>query len=350
MNEPFDVSVIVSTYNRCEMLTTALESLLAQETNGTRYELIVVDNNSTDRTREAVESFIAQGHRHVRYIFEGRQGLSCGWNTGIRHARSPIIALTDDDMTVAPDYVAAVKRAFDEHPEADYVCGKVLPHWKREPPAWLEGTHWGPLAIQDHGDEPFYTNEARRLCLINKSFRRDVFERVGYFKPELGRIKDQLGSSEDHELQSRIWQSGGQGLYIPSIVSFAEVQEERMTKEYHRRWHTGHGYYFALMRLKDIDIGDVRLFDVPAHLYRQALKDLFGWCKQTLRRNEELAFGHANELRFFYGFFRQRRQDFKKSSTRGTVREIALFAQTLVASKLHRRKVEENPLSACDKD
>src|SRR5436305_8400951 len=141
MNEPFDVSVIISTYNRCEMLPAALESILAQETAGTRYELIVVDNNSTDKTREVVESFIARGHANLRYVFEGKQGLSHARNAGIAAARAPIIAFTDDDVRAASDWVASIKRVFDEHPEVDFVGGKVLPRWEAEPPSWLTPDH-----------------------------------------------------------------------------------------------------------------------------------------------------------------------------------------------------------------
>src|ERR1043165_5266525 len=101
MSEPLDISVIISTYNRSDMLPGALESVLAQEAGDVRYELIVVDNNSTDKTREVVESFIARGHENVRYIFEGKQGLSHARNAGIAAARSPLIVFTDDDVRAA---------------------------------------------------------------------------------------------------------------------------------------------------------------------------------------------------------------------------------------------------------
>lgn len=324
------------------MLPVALESLLAQDTDGVRYEIVVVDNNSTDRTREVIESFIAQGHSHLRYFFEGRQGLSYGWNTGINHARAPILAFTDDDMCVARDYVASIKRAFDEHPEVEFIGGKVLPHWKSEPPRWLTQRHWAPLALQDHGETPYYTNAAKQVCLLSKALRREVFERVGLFKHELGRIKDAIGSAEDHDLQLRVWQAGGQGMYAPTVITFAEVQEERLTKKYHRRWHTGHGHFYALMRVAEFEQGEMRLFDVPARLYKQAMKESIGWLKQTLRANEEVAFEHETEVRFFRGFFRQRRKQFKATKTRSTAREMALFLQSLVSSKLSRKARRES--------
>jgi len=112
----WDVSVVMSSYNRADVLPGALASLLQQQAPGVRYEIVVVDNDSTDSTRAVVESFIARGGQDLRYLFEPRQGVAYGRNTGIRASRAPIIACTDDDVTVAPDWIATVKRTPDEDP------------------------------------------------------------------------------------------------------------------------------------------------------------------------------------------------------------------------------------------
>jgi glycosyltransferase involved in cell wall biosynthesis len=339
MGKRLDISVIISTYNRCDMLPGALESVLAQQAEGVNYEVIIVDNNSSDKTREVVESFVARGETNVRYVFEGKQGLSHARNAGVSNAQAPIIAFTDDDVRAARNWVVAIKRAFDEHPEVDFVGGKVLPQWVSAPPSWLTSTHWAPLALADYGEESIYVGAENPICLVgaNVAFRREVFEQIGLFKPDLQRVKDGVGSLEDHEFLIRIWSTGRRGMYVPGIVMSAEVQDERMTKEYHRRWHTGHGHFYALMRAEDMEQGDTRLFDVPAHLYRQALKNTTGWLKQSLRANDELAFEHETGLRFFFGFFRQRRKDLHATGSRNTAHEIARFLQSLIVSKLHRK-------------
>jgi glucosyl-dolichyl phosphate glucuronosyltransferase len=173
---PPDVSVVVSTYNRSSILLPALQSIVGQEAGGVGYELIVVDNNSTDGTRELVEEFIAGcGFPHVRYVFEGRQGLSHGRNAGIAAARAPIVAFTDDDVRVPPDWVASIAAAFRAWPEAGYVGGKVLPLWEAEPPAWLRSRQqWAPLALTDCGPEPFGIGIGKPVCMVgaNLAFRR----------------------------------------------------------------------------------------------------------------------------------------------------------------------------------
>src|ERR1044071_7412174 len=119
MAKEFEITVIISTYNRSDMLAGAIESVLEQDSEGVRYEVIVVDNNSTDKTREVVEGYIERGQENLRYVFEAKQGVSYARNTGIGEARAEIIAFADDDVRVTKDWVARIKRAFDLHPEID---------------------------------------------------------------------------------------------------------------------------------------------------------------------------------------------------------------------------------------
>src|SRR5688572_314955 len=95
-----DISAVITTYNRSSSLAAALNALLSQNAGGVRYEIVVVDNNSTDDTRATVEGLIAKGHTNVRYVFESKQGITHGRNAGIAAARGRIIAFTDDDVVV----------------------------------------------------------------------------------------------------------------------------------------------------------------------------------------------------------------------------------------------------------
>src|SRR5256885_3014027 len=123
------ITVVIAAYNRSEMLKATLNSVLNQESNNISYEVIVVDNNSTDNTKQVVENLIVEGHQNLRYLFEPRQGCSHARNTGVAAACSEIIAFADDDVRVTKDWIANIKRAFDSHPEIDCVGGKVLPRW-----------------------------------------------------------------------------------------------------------------------------------------------------------------------------------------------------------------------------
>lgn len=301
------------TYNRGELLENAIRSVLdQQEATTPPFEMIVVDNNSSDRTREIIERIAAVDHR-VRYLFESKQGLSHARNAGIREARAPLIAFTDDDVRAEPYWLAAIVGAFDEHPEADVVGGRVLPIWPAAPPAWLTPAHWAPLALVDYGNVPVAVTSANPICLVgaNLAFRRWVFDAVGVFAADVQRVADGIGSLEDHEFLLRLLSIGRQGVYDPRIVLHAEIQPNRLERAYHRRWHTGHGHFHALLRSAELEQTSVgTLFGVPAHLYRQALGDLVRWVRATAFGEPARAFHHETRLRFFAGFFQTRRREF----------------------------------------
>src|SRR3982751_1539278 len=240
-----EISVVLSTYNRGPLLERALRSVLAQQQPAApAFELIVVDNNSTDGTRAIVERVAAEDAR-VRYVFEARQGLSHARNAGIVQARGAFVAFTDDDVRAEADGLSAIVRAFEEHPAADVVGGRVLPMWPSPPPAWLTRDHWGPLALVDHGEHPIAITSGHSIGVVgaNMAFRRGVFDAVGVFATDFQRVKDGIGSLEDHEFLLRVYRSGRQGVYDPRIVVHAEVQPNRLDPGYHRRWHRGHGHF-----------------------------------------------------------------------------------------------------------
>jgi len=338
-----DVSVVIPTYNRCDMLPRALEGLLGQDAGNVRYEVIVVDNNSIDRTRELVTTLIEGGETRLRYVFEGKQGVAYARNAGIAVARAPIIASTDDDVRVAPTWIAEIKRALDEHPEVASVAGRILPRWPCEPPVWLTRKHWvGPLALQEYGPVPFYVNADRPLSLAgaNLALRRSVFERLGGFAPALS----EGGDHSDMEILIRLYRSDLQSLYVPSILVTADVQPERLRKLYHRRWFFRAGRAQALMRFLEIFDRDGRLieervatetlFGMPAFIYRRLLTESGGWLGALVRRQESVAFTHENRLRYLVGYITRRYELTKGERSRWWVAEVWIFAASVLKRKI----------------
>jgi len=313
-----DLSVVICTYNRSGLLVRALESLEFQEPPDLAYEVLVVDNNSSDETRIVAQRFVAKHPQGFRYIFEPKQGLSYARNAGIAEARAENIAFTDDDVRVNRDWVSRIKAGFAAEPGADFLGGKVLPDWDGAPPAWLTRAHWAPLALVDYGDEPFYVDASRPVSLIgaNCAFRKRAFEQVGGFRADFQRVKNGVGSLEDHELLLRLWQAGRKGIYLPDVTVTAEVQPERLQKKYHREWHTGHGRFHAILRSELLERSKRgKLFGVPAHLYRQALTDAARWTRSQLLGQQNEAFGHEVRMRFFAGFAGSRWREFLHSGS-----------------------------------
>jgi cellulose synthase/poly-beta-1,6-N-acetylglucosamine synthase-like glycosyltransferase len=345
-----DVSVVISTYNRCASLRTALDALVAQ-TGTVPHEIIVVDNNSTDRTASLVHEYVSACPGLVRYVFEKSQGLPYARNAGIIAAEAPLIAFTDDDVCVAADWVESIKRAFDAHPEVDVLGGRVLPRWNQAPPPWFSKKLLAPLALQDKGDVPMRVDAANAApCLIgaNFAFRRAVFDRVGLFDPAYIR-------GEDREIQLRVWRAGGLGLYVPAIMTWVDVPAERLTKTYFRQWHANTGAWGSRMRLLDLIGRDgaivpernaqaPHLFGAPAFLYRQLLQHLRRWTAAALRRDQPEAFYEECRFRYIAAYLRERYREFTRSRRPQRALEMARFVQTLGRRAGLRSAVRRVPL------
>lgn len=330
-----DLTVLVCTYNRADDLSELLESVLAQPTDGRfEYEVFVVDNNSSDRTRAAVEALIARGSPRLRYQFEGRQGKSFALNTGLASARGEIVAIIDDDQLMPPGYLIEMMAAFRGQPEVAFIGGKVLPIWEEEPPSWLTPQHWGPIGMADYGDEPIKVNEHRAICLLTCAFRIADLRSVGGFRLELGVTgSDAIGGIEDAEIQERLWRSGRPGLYLPALVLRHRAPRRRLTHAHFLRWHRGHGRFRALHREVGAEHSRAWLFDVPGYIYRQALLDLFGWLGNMARGRSERAFDNRARLCFFKGFFQQRYAAYQNRADIGPVREITRFLKQLAGTE-----------------
>ena len=307
------VSIVLSTYNRAEMLGPAIEHLLAQAPNSPPYELIVVDNNSTDGTRAVVDAFAARSGERLRYLFEGRQGLSHARNTGIAAARADIVAFTDDDVRVSPEWVAAIGRAFAANPDVDCLGGRILPWWPGPTPEWLTRLHWvGPLALQDYGDKPFEVDAHRPLSLAgaNFAFRKSVFGRIGMFSPDFVR-------SEDTELLIRLWLAGRRALYVPDMLIYAAVQPARLTKAYHREWYSNIGRCNARMRfeelahpvmgLRDTAPEVARFFGAPKFAIRELGFEMWRWLKAPFTQPMDARFAHETRIRLLSAYILESR-------------------------------------------
>jgi glucosyl-dolichyl phosphate glucuronosyltransferase len=298
-----DVSVVISTHNRCALLGRALDCLIHQQVPlGLEYEIIVVDNDSTDDTRRTVDAFsVASGN--LTYVREPRLGVSYGRNTGIRSARAPIIAFTDDDNVVDDRWVATIKALMDAHPDASAVGGPIRAEWPADVPAWLDRQHWGPLAILDYGNEKFDTCAQDPRCLLtaNLAFRREVFDRIGGFAEDFARC-------QDHELLVRLWRAGGHALYAPELVVGAIIPRERLTRRYHRKWHVRHGHFSAQMRNEELLApgGGLRaepltgpyLFGVPPHVYAELIRTVWRSVTWLGRRKYSVALA-----RWYHGVY-----------------------------------------------
>lgn len=233
-----NISVILCTFNRCCLLPAALESVAASSVPpGIKWEVLVVDNNSTDETREVVEAFSRRHPGRFRYLFEPHPGKSYALNAGIASATGDALAFMDDDVTVVPEWLWSLVAPLTEGGFAG-TGGRIKPRWATtELPNWLPNEGWsatGPLVSFDRGDEghpleesPFGTNMA---------YLRRAFEQYGGFRVDLGPCPYNEIRNEDSEFARRLLRAGERLYYVPSAVVYHPVTEDRLTKKYFLTW------------------------------------------------------------------------------------------------------------------
>jgi len=252
------VTVILCTYNRCQILAQALESVARSMLSDSEWEVLVVDNNSRDQTREVVEEFCRRYPERFRYLFEPEQGLSKSRNAGVREARGDILAFMDDDVTVEPTWLRNLTAELRDSRWAG-AGGRIRPEEGFSAPLWLEiGGPFdlgGSIVLFDLGEKggeldrpPFGTNMA---------FRKSMFEKYGGFRTDLGRCGNSLIGNEDTEFSQRLIAAGERLWYAPAAVVYHPVPRQRLKKTYLRTWWFSHGRALIRQMQKPPSVGEI---------------------------------------------------------------------------------------------
>ncbi|MGB7435963.1 MAG: glycosyltransferase family A protein, partial [Candidatus Acidiferrum sp.] len=247
-------SVILCTFNRCQSLVRALESVASSEMpDSVTWEVLVIDNNSSDGTRIAAEEFCRRYPNRFRYLFEPRQGKSHALNTGIREARGDILAFVDDDVTVEPTWLQNLTSALHGCEWAGS-GGRIFLERTFSPPRWLalDGPYGlgGVLVLFDRGDKPGELDWAPYGT--NMAFRKVMFEKYGGFRTDLGPPPEFGG--EDTEFGRRLISAGEHLRYEPQAIVYHCVPENRVRKHYFLTWYFDFGRGLARVYGRGRDI------------------------------------------------------------------------------------------------
>jgi glucosyl-dolichyl phosphate glucuronosyltransferase len=309
-----DATVLICTYNRANLLGETLDAI-AKVRATLAWEVVVVDNNSTDHTRSVVESRQTGYPVTLRYLFEPHQGNSFALNTGIASTNATIIAFTDDDVIVSENWLQEACAPMLSNPAIDYTGGPVRPIWDAPPPAWVDQARsdlWGTLAILDYGPTSFVFEERQRVPLgANMAVRRTLFDRVGKFDTNLGRVRNSLRGQAQAEFFCRSRIAGACGVYVPAMAVDHHVPGPRLTRSYFRRWWfmKGHGRH----RLEQIhpttelgvDLSQVpKIAGIPRYMCGSAVRDVGGYFRAVATGDRLGAVRHEMMLCYFAGYVR----------------------------------------------
>lgn len=242
------VAAVICTHNRLRYLGASIDSLLEQTLPRSDYEIIVVDNASSDGTRE----WVAERQKtapDIRYVYEPALGLSNARNAGWRAARSEIVAYLDDDAVACPRWLEVIVAKFSERDDRlAVVGGRVDPLWEAPPPEWLAPEFWHWLSVLDLSPTDVVLTASQHFVGANMAMRKSALAAVGGFSSFLGRKGKSLLSNEEVLLKQRLEAAGYYAMYAPEAVAQHLVPAARMSREWFRRRHYWQGVSDALLR------------------------------------------------------------------------------------------------------
>lgn len=295
------LSVGICTWNRAASLDRTLTALATVHIpTGWDWEVLVVNNNSTDDTDQVIA-------RHatalpIRRVFEPTPGISFARNAAVRSAQGDVLVWIDDDALPEPDWLVQLVAGLETF-DADLVFGKVLPKWESgRPPRWYSVEFAGMYALLDLGGDPRVLTDSRYIGHnVNLAFRRRLLDAIGSYREDLG--VGRTGGSEDVDLCRRAYAAGLRVVYQPHAVVHHVIPAQRCTKRYVRRY-VWNGTRHQLLLLREEAQHVHKLFGLPRYFLRFHLGYLRDWCYSMVTGQWGRAFFYELKFLRLFALFR----------------------------------------------
>jgi GT2 family glycosyltransferase len=242
--------VIVCTHNRAHRLEQTLNSLQQMTVPfNLPWELIIVDNNSSDDTKEVIDNFVNKSSLNIKYVFERGQGLSRARNMGIQEASGNIIAFTDDDCIVDQYWITSISKEFHADESIVGIGGRVLLYNKMD----------RPISIRVYEERDILSSTDRIFKLMigcNMAFARRVFDEIGLFDTDFG-AGTRFASMEDIDFLYRVYKKGLKIIYSPDVLVYHNHgrRNDEQIESLNKGYTVGRGAFYAkyiLMADKDV--------------------------------------------------------------------------------------------------
>jgi glycosyltransferase involved in cell wall biosynthesis len=245
IRELFVISVIVCTWNRAKALSICLDALEHQTLDFNSFDVVVVNNNSTDETCEMLERFSSATKLNFNSYLEKHQGISASRNRGVLESKGEFLVFLDDDSVAAPELLANINSLFTEA-NVDAIAGKVICVIPDNLDSDIPKAYLAKLSFSsiDFGEcmRPMLPHEY--AVGANMSFRRSLLDNLGSFKEYLGYKGDRKIIGEDDDIWDRAMASGALCVWAPSAVVYHHPSADRFTKAKLRK----SAYYYGAGR------------------------------------------------------------------------------------------------------
>jgi len=220
------VSVVICTYNRDKFIREALNCLARQTISPGDFEIIVVDNNSTDNTAEIVKNFIGEFPQlNIRYVLEKNKGLSFARNRGIQEALAPIITYIDDDAEAAPGFLKSIADLMEADTTIAGIGGKVIPKYSESvEPKWMSKYLNGFVGLLDYGPSPKrFDKNMKYPAGCNMTYTKAILQKAGGFNNQL------TFRSDDKYIFYQVKKLSDKIVYLPQAMLYHNIDNERLS-------------------------------------------------------------------------------------------------------------------------
>jgi glycosyltransferase involved in cell wall biosynthesis len=262
------ISVVICTYNRGAYLSDLFDSIEKQDFNKADFEIILVDNNSTDNTKEICNAFIEKNiDMNVSYASETKQGLSFARNRGIKESEGDIIVFLDDDALVFKNYLTEINRFFNDNTHIFAGGGKILPKYENKRPIWMSSFLEPVVSVLNMGENIKEFRNNQYPIGASMFMRKEVFKTIGTFNTKLGRTGKKLIGGEEKDLFLRLKKAGYKLYYLPRAVIYHVIPDSRLTNQFIKKLAVGIG---QSEKLRTLEIG-------TGEAVKSYMKELFKW-------------------------------------------------------------------------
>ncbi len=292
------LSIVICTYNRSKHIINALKSMSMQTAAPSEYEVLIIDNNSTDGTAELVQTYISQDSRkNFKYIFEPNQGLSYARNRGIKEAKSDIIYYMDDDGNAHNTLVEETLKFYAQYAQAIGMGGKVIPYYEGIEPTWMNSYLEGLVTLHDKGNklQKYAKNEYPVGCSM--SYKKDVLEKAGGFDNKLKwRADDKFIGIEVRKISDEIY-------YNPNVLTLHFIDAYRLEYE-----------NFKNLCIRTGQEERIRIINQGLSLPKKTWEYFYKYLASMLLYGSYTLSGHASKGKYIYNYRLWALQGLRKKS------------------------------------
>ena len=263
-----DVSVVITTYNGATSIGQTLKSLEEMSVpENIRWEVIVVDNNSNDGTKKIVDEFLQKNNFPLKYIFEEKRGKPFALNAALKATKGKIVAFTDDDCIVSPNWITSITTEFSSDSSLSGIGGRVELYNRED----------CSVSIRTYKERIPFSSPDQLYGLImgcNMAFARKVFEEIGEFDPLVG-PGAKIGSGDDIDIIYRAYRKKFKILYVPNILIYHNHgrKTEEQVRSLNRRYMIGRGAFYCKYVMKG-----------EKYILRMAYREVSSLLKEFLKR------------------------------------------------------------------